>query len=71
MKTGKKQKSRKSRKVRKTIKKRSHKMRGGGDWRFVQWLDTDDAYYRHDAETEYEVRGPHRNGKYMLFARDM
>jgi hypothetical protein len=65
-------KSRKSRRVRKTNKNRSHRKRvGGGRWIFVQWLDSPDEYYRHDAMTEYQVRGPHRSGKWMLFKKDV
>jgi hypothetical protein len=65
-------KSRKSRRVRKTNKNRSHRKRvGGGRWIFVKWLDSPDEYYRHDAMTEYQVRGPHRSGKWMLFKKDV
>lgn len=70
MKTFKNRKSRKSKRVRKTNKNRSRRMRvGGGRWIFVQWLDSPDEYYRHDAMTEYQVRGPHRSGKWMLFQK--
>jgi hypothetical protein len=72
MKTFKNRKSRKSRRVRKTNKNRSHRKRvGGGRWIFVKWLDSPDEYYRHDAMTEYQVRGPHRSGKWMLFKKDV
>ena len=70
MKTFKNRKNRKSRRVRKTNKNRSRRTRvGGGRWIFVQWLDSPEEYYRHDAMTEYQVRGPHRNGKWMLFQK--
>jgi len=72
MKIFKNRKSRKSRRVRKTNKNRSHRKRvGGGRWIFVKWLDSPDEYYRHDAMTEYQVRGPHRSGKWMLFKKDV
>jgi hypothetical protein len=72
MKTFKNRKSRKSRRVRKTNKNRSCRKRvGGGRWIFVDWLDSPDEYYRHDAMTEYQVRGPHRSGKWMLFKKDV
>ena len=65
-------KSRKSRRVRKTNKNRSCRKRVGGVlWTFVGWLDSPDEYYRHDAMTEYQVRGPHRSGKWMLFKKDV
>ena len=52
MKTFKNLKSRKSRRVRKTNKNRSHRKRlGGGRWIFVNWLDSPDEYYKHDAMT--------------------
>ena len=72
MKIFKNRKSRKSRRVRKTNKNRSHRKRvGGGRWIFVKWLDSPDEYYRHDAMTEYQVRGPHRSGKWMLFKKNV
>lgn len=70
-KTSRNRKTKKRRTVRKSKKSNSRKMRASGlmPWRFVQWLQDRDDYFRHEAMTEYRVM-QHPNGQYMVQARN-